>query len=101
MMTTAQMNAEVIGVKSCQSRRSIMLGMAGLGIGSALLPEKARAAPPHGYVLEPAAGEHLVQRGGNIFIKADPTKGAAGLAMGTQQILPGIGIPIHRHFQMD
>jgi quercetin dioxygenase-like cupin family protein len=56
---------------------------------------------PQGYVLGPRQGEHLVLRGGDIFIKADPIGGSHGLAMGTQQILIGAGIPIHRHFEMD
>jgi len=58
-------------------------------------------AAAHGYALGPTEGEHLILRGGNIFIKADPTQGSTGLAMGTQQVLSGVGIPIHRHFQMD
>ena len=58
-------------------------------------------APSQGYALEATEGEHLVLRGGNIFIKADPTTGLPGLAMGTQQVPSGVGIPIHRHFQMD
>ena len=84
-------------------RRSLLLGLAGLGIGHAVGQRGALAQPaaPKGYVLGPAEGEHLIQRGGNIFIKADPTKGSAALAMGTQQILAGVGIPIHRHLQMD
>jgi quercetin dioxygenase-like cupin family protein len=85
------------------SRRSAVLALAGVGAGHVLLGRApgARAAAPSGYVLGADEGEHLVQRGGNIFIKADPTRGSAGLAMGTQQILPGVGIPIHRHFEMD
>lgn len=85
------------------NRRSAVLALAGIGAGHALLGKarSARAAAPGGYVLHADAGEHLIQRGGNIFIKADPTRGSASLAMGTQQILPGVGIPIHRHFQMD
>ena len=61
----------------------------------------AQTAAPEGYVLGPNDGEHLIQRGGNLIIKLAPTKGANGLAMGTQQILVGVGIPIHRHFEMD
>jgi quercetin dioxygenase-like cupin family protein len=56
---------------------------------------------PQGYVLGPREGEHLVLRGGDIFIKVDPIGGSDSLAMGTQQILIGDGIPIHRHFEMD
>jgi quercetin dioxygenase-like cupin family protein len=80
-----------------------MLGSAGLAAGQLLQAHAAMAegAAQKGYVLGPSEGEHLIQRGGNIFIKADPTKGSNGLAMGTQQILTGVGIPIHRHFEMD
>jgi quercetin dioxygenase-like cupin family protein len=85
------------------SRRSAVLALASVGAGHILLGQStgAQASAPGGYVLRPDEGEHLIQRGGNIFIKADPTRGSAGLAMGTQQILPGVGIPIHRHFEMD
>jgi quercetin dioxygenase-like cupin family protein len=85
------------------SPRSAVLALASVGEAHALLPQAngARAAPPAGYVLRADEGEHLILRGGNIFIKADPTRGSPGLAMGTQQILPGVGIPIHRHFRMD
>jgi quercetin dioxygenase-like cupin family protein len=54
-----------------------------------------------GYVLGPTEGEHLILHGGNIFIMADPSTGSNGLAMETQQVPAGVGIPIHRHFQMD
>ena len=85
------------------ARRNIVFGAAGLAASSHLLSRSARAqsANPAGYVLKPNEGEHLIQRGGNIFIKADPGRGSKGLAMGTQQILVGIGIPVHRHFEMD
>jgi len=56
---------------------------------------------PQSYVLGPREGEHLILRGGDIFITVDPSKGSNGLATGTQQIPVGIGIPIHRHFDMD
>ena len=56
---------------------------------------------PQGYVLGPREGEHLILRGGDIFINVDPLKGSNGLTTGTQQIPVGIGIPIHRHFDMD
>lgn len=65
------------------------------------IPAKSQAGARKGYVLGPNEGEHLIQRGGNIFIKADPTKGSNSLAIGTQQVLKGVGIPIHRHFEMD
>jgi quercetin dioxygenase-like cupin family protein len=84
-------------------RRSMLLAAAGVAAGAVLPPVsvEAQGASPKGYVLGPNEGERLIQRGGNIYIKADPTKGSNGLAMGTQQILAGVGIPIHRHFEMD
>src|SRR5262249_31389396 len=39
--------------------------------------------------------------GGNIFIKGGSATGSASLAWGTQQVMTGSGIPIHRHLQMD
>jgi quercetin dioxygenase-like cupin family protein len=47
------------------------------------------------------ASEHLILRGGDIFINLDPSNGANAFATGTQKIPVGIGIPIHRHFDMD
>src|SRR5262245_11192191 len=84
------------------SRRNIVL-KAGIAAASHVFARTVRAQPanPAGYVLKPNEGEHLIQRGGNIFIKADPARGSKNLAMGTQQILAGVGIPVHRHFEMD
>jgi quercetin dioxygenase-like cupin family protein len=88
-----------------QKRRSVLLGLAGLGVGHALLPSAAEAegAASQGYVLGPAEGEHLVhfRNPGNIFIKVDPLKGSKNLAIGTQQVPVGAGIPIHIHFETD
>jgi quercetin dioxygenase-like cupin family protein len=55
------------------------------------------------FVAGPLAGEHLLhfRDGGDIFIDAGLANGSANLAMGTQQVLPGTGIPTHRHFTMD
>lgn len=84
-------------------RRAVLTGAAAIAAGHAVRPSVVRGegAAPKGYVLAANEGEHLIQRGGNIFIKADPTRGAGGLALGTQQILPNVGIPVHRHFEMD
>lgn len=84
-------------------RRSVLVGAVGLAVGHMSVPTGANAqsTPANGYVLGPNEGEHLIQRGGSIFIKVDPTKGSNGFAMGTQQVLAGVGIPIHRHLEMD
>jgi quercetin dioxygenase-like cupin family protein len=88
-----------------QERRSFLFGLAGLGI-TQLVPQgtaKAQAAAPHGYVLGATEGEHLVhfRNPGNIFIKIGSATGSNNLAVGTQQLPVGAGVPIHRHFQMD
>ena len=54
-----------------------------------------------GYVLGPSEGEHLILRGGNIFIKVGPAAGSINFALGTQQVRVSGGIPIHRHLRMD
>ena len=38
---------------------------------------------------------------GDIVIKLGTATGSDNLAMGTQQVKIGTGIPIHRHFKMD
>ena len=86
-------------------RRSLVVALAGFGI-SPLLSQLAAAAPPgvqRGNVLGPAEGEHLVhfRDRGNIFIKVGAATGSRDLAVGTQQVIIGTGIPIHRHFRMD
>ena len=62
---------------------------------------QAQTAASQGYVLGATKGEHLVhwRDAGNIFIKVGPATGSDDLALGTQQVPVGAGIPIHRHFQ--
>jgi len=88
-----------------QKRRSFLFGLAGLGISQTLLQGQtaAQAATAQGYVLGSDGGEHLVhfRNPGNILIKIDPATGSSNLALGTQQVPVGAGIPIHRHFEMD
>jgi len=88
-----------------QERRTFLLGLGSLGI-SQVLPQgvpPAQAAAPQGYVLGPTGGEHLVhfRDHGNIYIKVGSATGSDGLALGTQQVTLGAGIPIHRHLKMD
>lgn len=56
-----------------------------------------------GYVVNANEGEHLIhfRDHGNIFIKIGSASGSENLALGTQQVTPGAGIPIHRHLHMD
>jgi mannose-6-phosphate isomerase-like protein (cupin superfamily) len=50
-----------------------------------------------GYVLQQGEGETLERPSGQIVIKADPRTGSGSLAVGTQQLLAGSGIRVHRH----
>jgi quercetin dioxygenase-like cupin family protein len=96
---------EIVMIELQQKRRSFLVGMAGLGVSQVLLQGQtaAHAATTQGYVLGPDDGDHLVhfRNPGNIFIKVDPSRGSGSLAMGTQQVPVGAGIPIHRHFEAD
>jgi quercetin dioxygenase-like cupin family protein len=83
------------------SRRCVLVSSAGFAASTLAAQATEQVAQANGYSLAPEAGEHLIQRGGNIFINVAPTTGSKDSAMGTQQVLTGIGIPIHRHFEMD
>jgi quercetin dioxygenase-like cupin family protein len=88
-----------------QERRSFLLGLGSIGISQLLVQgvPPAQAAASQGYVVGPTEGEHLVhfRDHGNIYIKVGSATGSDGLALGTQQVLLGAGIPIHRHLRMD
>jgi len=61
------------------------------------------AASAEGSVIAAGFGEHLIhfRDQGNIFIKFGSAMGSNELAMGTQQVMLGSGIPVHRHLKMD
>jgi len=88
-----------------QKRRSFLFSLASVGISQALPHgvSGGQGVAPHGYVLGPTEGEHLVhfRDGGKILIKVGSATGSDNLALGTQQVMAGTGIPIHRHFEMD
>ena len=87
-----------------QERRSFLLGLGALGMSQLLTGGNAEAQPAReGYVLNATEGEHLIhfRDHGNIFIKIGSATGSDSLALGTQQVMIGTGIPVHRHFQMD
>ena len=88
-----------------QQRRSFFFAVGALGI-TGLLPQdiiEAQSTARQGYVLSGSEGEHLIhfRDHGNIFIKLSSATGSENFAMGTQQVMLGSGIPIHRHFKMD
>jgi quercetin dioxygenase-like cupin family protein len=88
-----------------QKRRSFLIGLGSIGISQLLVQgaPPAQAASSQGFVLGPTEGEHLVhfRDHGNIYIKVGSATGSDGLALGTQQVMLGAGIPIHRHLRMD
>jgi quercetin dioxygenase-like cupin family protein len=87
-----------------RNRRLLLIALGALGIHR-LWPQSGISPhpSPQGYVLAAGEGEHLVhfRDHGNIFIKAGSAAGSANLAFGTQQVMAGSGIPVHRHFAMD
>jgi quercetin dioxygenase-like cupin family protein len=88
-----------------QQRRNMLIGLSGLGI-SQIIPASAlatEAMTAQGYVLGPTEGEHLIhfRDHGNIYIKAGSATGSSNLALGTQQVTRGAGIPVHRHLEME
>jgi quercetin dioxygenase-like cupin family protein len=86
-------------------RRSFLLGLGGVAISQVLPPgvNRAQTQDTQGYVLGADAGEQLVhfRDHGKILIKIGAATGSDHLALGTQQVTLGAGIPIHRHLQMD
>jgi quercetin dioxygenase-like cupin family protein len=88
-----------------QERRSLLFGLASLSISQVLPPAVVggQSVAQQGYALAASEGEHLVhfRDQGNIFIKVGSATGSDNLALGTQQVMAGSGIPIHRHLQME
>ena len=81
-------------------RRSFLLALGALGIVQGLpTDDSAQVIALNGFVLGPREGEHLIhfRDHGNIFIKIS----AGTLAVGTQQVMHGSGIPVHRHLHME
>jgi quercetin dioxygenase-like cupin family protein len=88
-----------------QGRRYFLSTLGAVGISQAL-PQAliaADASARQGYVLGADEGEHLVhfRDSGKIVIKVGSGTGSDNLAVGTQQVMVGTGVPIHRHLQMD
>jgi quercetin dioxygenase-like cupin family protein len=88
-----------------EKRRSFVFSLAGLGV-SQMLPQgvlRAETVAQQGFVLSAGEGEQLIhfRDQGRIVIKAGSATGSEQLALGTQQVKVGSGIPVHRHFEMD
>jgi quercetin dioxygenase-like cupin family protein len=52
-------------------------------------------------VVQPNEGEQLELRNGHAVIKMGPTMGSPRLAMGTQELRAGAGVPVHTHENAD
>lgn len=91
-------------MNALEQRRSFLLGMGSLGLSVVFEQDtaKAQAATSQGFVLEANEGEELIhfRDHGKIFIKVGAATGSNNLALGTQQVTVGAGIPVHRHLQM-
>jgi quercetin dioxygenase-like cupin family protein len=88
-----------------QERRTVLCGLEGLAIGQQLAQDVVltQASSPQGYVFGAGEGEHLIhfRDHGQIVIKTGSAIGFDNLAFGTQQVMAGAGIPIHRHLKMN
>ena len=88
-----------------RKRRSFLYRLGGLSISQVLAQgvPPAQAVTPQGYVLGSTEGEQLIhfRDHGKILIKVGSATGSDNLALGTQQVTTGAGIPVHRHLQMD
>jgi quercetin dioxygenase-like cupin family protein len=86
-------------------RRTFLCGLGTLGVSQVFSQgaDAVQAVTPQGYVLGPDGGEHLIhfRDHGNIYIKIGSATGSDGVALGTQQVTLGAGIPVHRHLRMD
>ncbi|HEX5705366.1 MAG TPA: cupin domain-containing protein [Pyrinomonadaceae bacterium] len=90
----------------------ILLGLVLMGLVAGVQPQKGRdvnslsSAPARhvaraGYVLAASDGEVIRRKGNTVTVKVDPKTGSPGMAMGTQALEPGVGIPVHMHEHED
>jgi quercetin dioxygenase-like cupin family protein len=88
-----------------KERRSFLRNAGLLGMSQVVALDAIRAGftAGKGYVLGATEGENLVhfRDHGKISIKAGSATGSDKVALGTQQVMAGSGIPIHRHFHTD
>lgn len=60
-------------------------------------PDVPRTGHGSAYVVPDEGGDVLIRKGNTVKIKVDFTTGSQRMAMGTQHLEPGSGIPLHRH----
>jgi quercetin dioxygenase-like cupin family protein len=85
-----------------QARRCFLLGLGSLSVSQAL-PAGHMGSGAAEHLLHINEGEHLIhfRDHGNITIKFGGANGSNHFALGTQQVMAGGGIPIHRHVEME
>jgi quercetin dioxygenase-like cupin family protein len=85
-----------------QARRCFLLGLGSLSVSQAL-PASHMGSEAAEHLLHINEGEHLIhfRDHGNITIKFSGANGSNHFALGTQQVMAGGGIPIHRHVEME
>ena len=64
-------------------------------------PPVASDRPRGGYVLSAGEGEVIRRKGNVVTVKVDPKTGSPSMAMGTQGLDAGVGIPLHMHEHED
>ena len=64
-------------------------------------PAAAQEDAHGGFVLAAGEGEVIRRKGNTVTVKVDPKTGSPGMAMGTQALEPGVGIPVHMHEHAD
>lgn len=81
----------------------LLLLLACIGAYAVAIGEARQPAKPAGaYVVKRGDGTVLRRGPGNtVVITVDPARGSNALAMGTQSLEPGAGIPVHRHERED
>jgi quercetin dioxygenase-like cupin family protein len=64
-------------------------------------PSESSGAGRGGYVLAAGEGEVVRRKGNTVTVKVDPKTGSPSMAVGTQALDPGVGIPVHMHERED
>ena len=87
-----------------QNRRSFLFTLGGIGMNHMLRQTiVGQSASREGSVLGAGEGEHFIhfRDHGHVVITFGAATGSPNLAMGTQQVMQGTGIPTHRHLKME
>lgn len=92
--------------------RLVLFGLVLTAVAAGVQPQKVRdvkalsSTPAQqgarsGYVLAAGEGEVIKRKGNTVTVKVDPKTGSPGMAVGTQALDAGVGIPVHMHEHED